>query len=576
VGINGDYGLKQNFHTRIFSQEGVIWPTMNQVFIESILKYQDQDFLWDYSTGKLRQFTYEEIYSSAIKLEAYLNKTLKQQKRLCLLVGYDSAEWAITLLGLLVGGYPVVILSPDGLNQEKVSQAIKEFSPAMLFCTHALNEQYNWQDLKHISLDYNTPHYLFDFLEEKPNQATYIHPSDIALIMPIEKENETLYTMISHQNLTSQILLTSQRVTFRETDYISCADSFISKNVWVKIHNIIFTLFLPMLTGAKTIVANNSFTTNQKHNTTIFLGSTNSIKSFYRGIFVLFIKNRKRVGSYRFLLKTLQHLYKYAKHSLSMQLCLYFLKKALKIQNVRLCIGIGENLPTSIANFFWKSRIEYWHGISCAETTGVFTLSAYTPKKYLSEMSVLEHVELEMVYQLRQLSGLITIKAPFVFEGYYNNFTATSNVFTNSGYYKTGYEGKVVDKNILTHIEVSLPMIMDEETSIYISETMHAINNMYQQPSIDYVFISPYYNETKTKVTGFHVFIYPNLVYFYEKTLEYMIENLIKLTLKINKKISYLKIDTIEVAYDAMEITSYPNKVTILPEQLCIDIKNMI
>jgi long-chain acyl-CoA synthetase len=133
------------------------------------------------------------------------------------------------------------------------------------------------------------------------------------------------------------------------------------------------------------------------------------------------------------------------KYNLADKLVFSKLKEAIGLDRLKFAISGGGPLSVSDSEFFIGMGFKIYEGFGLTETTPVTNVNRPNLIKIGSVGPALMDTEVKISDE-----GEILIKGPQVMKGYYKNEDATSEVFTEDGYFKTGDIGVIDDDGYLS------------------------------------------------------------------------------------------------------------------------------
>jgi long-chain acyl-CoA synthetase len=159
--------------------------------------------------------------------------------------------------------------------------------------------------------------------------------------------------------------------------------------------------------------------------------------------------------------------------------------------------------------------------------------------------------------------GEILVKGPIVMQGYYENESATKEIFTEDGYLMTGDEGYLDKDNYLFLTGRKKTLIVTEGGKNVFPEEIEDKFQLYDE--IEQILVRGFIKDKKMKTEDIEALVYPSKEYFNElekkekiKVGDQYIENKINTIIKeVNDDlVIYKKIKRVKILSESMEETT--------------------
>lgn len=111
--------------------------------------------------------------------------------------------------------------------------------------------------------------------------------------------------------------------------------------------------------------------------------------------------------------------------------------------NLRIAISAGSRFDEDVAVDFHKLGFTILQGYGLTETSGAATATYEDDNRVGSVGKPMHGAEIKIAEPDKEGVGEVLIKGPMVFSGYYQNPTATSEAFTEDGWFRSGDLGRV-------------------------------------------------------------------------------------------------------------------------------------
>ncbi len=115
---------------------------------------------------------------------------------------------------------------------------------------------------------------------------------------------------------------------------------------------------------------------------------------------------------------------------------------------LRVAISAGSRFDEDVAKDFHKLGFTILQGYGLTETSGAATATYEDDNRVGSVGKPMHGAEIMIASPDKDGVGEVLIKGPMVFDGYYQNPTATAEAFTDDGWFRSGDLGKLVDGHL--------------------------------------------------------------------------------------------------------------------------------
>jgi long-chain acyl-CoA synthetase len=360
--------------------------------------------------------------------------------------------------------------------------------------------------------------------------------------------------VLTHRALVSDAFLV------RGLIHLQCTDVYY---VLLPIHHAycMTAVFLTCITvGAQLLFTEKMALTTMMHdlkegNVTMLLGVPMLFNKLIRGILNGIRKKGLLVyGLVRLLMLYVGFVKKYFGLKIGHKLFKKILEQA-SLSSIRIMISGGGPLSPRTFKLYNQLGIDFVQGYGLTETGPIITVNPVKKYKETSVGAVLPLTDIIILEPNEANVGEIAIKGPMVFEGYYNNVEATTAVFTNSGYFKTGDLGWKDDENYLYITGRSKNMIVTEGGKNVYPEEIEDHFQFYNE--IEQFLIRGYIVNSETHSEGIEALIYPSADFVKDRDSAVIKRRLIDIVQGGNRKLHpYQQITRVRLLNKPLAVSS--------------------
>ena len=418
------------------------WPTIPQMFEISCSRFGERKVFTAYDSTVLR-FSYSQALEQVLRTAAYLQSRGVGQGDRVALTGKNSPEWALAYLAILFAGAVVVPLDYQ-LKTEELAGLIEFAGAELLFVDE---EKYSGFETsasplkEKISLSPSNPHYILDLPDAAPLHRESVGEEQLAAIMFTSgTTGHPKGVMLTHRNLVSDTYLSQANLSITYDDVFYAL---------LPIHHsyTMTAVFLEAVSVGAEIVFGKKMVSKQiladlkRGKVTMFLGVPMLFNRLLAGLNNGLREKGALVYTLIHLLMALSGLVKKLLRVNPGKRMFGFLLEKLSLEHIRICISGGGPLPASTFRQYNQLGIDFVQGYGLTETSPIVALNPTHRYKVASVGRLIPRVEARIVDPDELGRGEITLKGPMVMQGYYNNPTATAEVFTPEGFFLTGDVG---------------------------------------------------------------------------------------------------------------------------------------
>ena len=538
------------------------WPTLPEMFTITSERHPERKCFSIYEPDNLF-LTYAEAYRAVREVSNHLVKLGVKKGDRVALTGKNSPEWTIGYLAILFAGGVVVPIDYQ-LKDEEVAGLIR-FSDAKIllvdeekFETVGGDKSLSLEAV--LSLSPRKDNYLLDARdsEEAPRQMP--EENDLAAILYTSgTTGNQKGVMLTHGNFVSDCYLAQANMNIFHTDVfyalLPLHHSYTMLAVFIEAISVGAEIVF-----AKKLVVKQILKDLHEGQVTMFLGIpmlfNKLLKGLLRGIRE---KGILVYGLIRGMMMLSGFIKKVFKVNPGKKMFHGILQK-ISLDTNRICICGGGPLPSSTFSMFNQLGIDFVQGYGLTETSPILTLNPVDHYKETSVGKIIPRTEMRILEPDEEGNGEIIVKGPMVMQGYYNNETATREVFTEDGWFKTGDVGHLDSENYLYLTGRKKSLIVTEGGKNVFPEEIEDHFQLYEE--IEQILVRGYTLDERMKTEGIEAVVYPNIDFFQEKgsdefpreKIEQRVDEIIK---AVNMELlPYKRISRFDVLDEPMEMTT--------------------
>lgn len=538
------------------------WPTLPEMFTITAERHPDRKCFSIYEPDNLF-LTYAEAYQAVREVSNHLVKLGVKKGDRVALTGKNSPEWTIGYLAILFAGGVVVPIDYQ-LKDEEVAGLIR-FSDAKILLVD--EEKYDTVGGDRslsleavISLSPRKDNYLLDVRDSEEPARQMPEENDLAAILYTSgTTGNQKGVMLTHRNFVSDCYLAQANMNIFHTDVfyalLPLHHSYTMLAVFIEAISVGAEIVF-----AKKLVVKQILKDLHEGQVTMFLGIpmlfNKLLKGLLRGIRE---KGILVYGLIRGMMMLSGFIKKVFKVNPGKKMFHGILKK-ISLDTNRICICGGGPLPSSTFSMFNQLGIDFVQGYGLTETSPILTLNPVDHYKETSVGKIIPRTEMRILDPDEEGNGEIIVKGPMVMQGYYNNESATKEVFTEDGWFKTGDVGYLDSEDYLYLTGRKKSLIVTEGGKNVFPEEIEDHFQLYEE--IEQILVRGYTLDERMKTEGIEAVVYPNIDFFQEEgsdtfpreKIEQRVNEIIK---AVNLELlPYKRISRIEVIEEPMEMTT--------------------
>ncbi|MBN2811144.1 MAG: AMP-binding protein [Spirochaetales bacterium] len=490
------------------------WPTLPEMFSITVERYGSRPCFTVFESERIT-LTYNEALAKVKTLAAWLHENGVKKGDHVAVSGKNSPEWAVTYLATLYAG-AVVIPIDYGLHDHEIENLLKASDPAYFFVDEEKHEHFvslksSW---KVMSLSKKDPGAYPYNLQPKNLEAALssIVPAgeeDLAAIMFTSGTTGTPKgVMLTHRNLVSDCYIAQSNLSIYATDVFYAL---------LPIHHsyTMLAVFIEAISVGAEVVFGKSMAVSRmlkelrEGKITMLLGVPLLFNKLLAGI-MKGIKDKGPVvyGLMKFLMGVSYLVKKITGKNPGKKIFHAVLDKA-SLATLRIAISGGGPLAASVFRVYNELGIDFIQGYGLTETSPIVALNPVENFKIDSVGRYFPpHMEMKILDPDENGVGEVAIKGPMVMKGYYKMPEATSEVFTDDGWFKTGDLGRLDDEHYLYLCGRAKNMIVTEGgKNVYPEEIENAFQLYYND--IEQITVRGYLMDAETKSEGIEALVYP-------------------------------------------------------------------
>ncbi len=538
------------------------WPTLPEMFKISVERYPERRCFSIYNPDNLF-LNYREALEAIKEVSNHLvNAGVKKGDRVAV-TGKNSPEWAIAYLAVLFAGGVVVPIDYQ-LHSKDIAGLIQFSDAKILFVDDEKYDEIEGEGKivlqEKISLSPNNDNYILDIREQDEPPREMPAENDLAAILYTSgTTGNQKGVMLTHKNFVSDCYLAQAHMPIFHTDVfyalLPIHHSYTMLAVFIEAMSVGAEIVF-----AKKLVVKQILKDLHEGQVTMFLGIpmlfNKLLKGLLRGI------REKGIVVYG-LIRGMMFISGFIKKTFGVnpgKKMFHGILKKISLDTNRICICGGGPLPSSTFSMFNQLGIDFVQGYGLTETSPILTLNPVDHYKEASVGKVIPQAEMKVLDPDEEGNGELIAQGPMVMQGYYNNKSATDEVFTEDGWFKTGDVGYLDSENYLYLTGRKKNLIVTEGGKNVFPEEIEDYFQLYDE--IEQIMVKGFVLDEKMKTEGIEAFVYPNFEAFGENgdiqeptaEMEARIDEIIK---EVNLELMpYKRIGRFKLLNEPMEMTT--------------------
>ena len=540
------------------------WPTLPEMVSITTERFPDNKVFTAFEPEYI-SLTYKELNDIVKKVAGHLiNIGIKKGDKIGL-TGKNSPEWGVAYLATLYAGGIIVPINYQ-LNKKEILHIAKLADIKVVFIDEEKYDDFNMAkyDLSaKISLSPNKPNYIMDIKLNKSAKLPKLKEDDLAAILYTSGTTGIAKgVMLTHKNFVSDCFLAQTYMKLYPTDIFYALLPLHHSYTMTAVFWESLSVGAEIVFGKR--IASKQILFDLKHGkVTMFLGVPVLFNKLLKGI----LKGIREKGVFIYgLINVLMGISGFFKKAFKINLGHWLFKPILKkasIDRIRICISGGAPLASSTFKKYNQFGIDFVQGYGLTETSPIITLNPPDHYKESSVGKVLPKVDMRIFDPDTKGIGEILVKGPIVMQGYYENESATKEIFTEDGYLMTGDEGYLDKDNYLFLTGRKKTLIVTEGGKNVFPEEIEDKFQLYDE--IEQILVRGFIKDKKMKTEDIEALVYPSKEYFNElekkekiKVGDQYIENKINTIIKeVNDDlVIYKKIKRVKILSESMEETT--------------------
>lgn len=538
------------------------WPTLPELFSITTERYSERRCFSIYDPDNLF-LNYGEALAAIKGVSNHLVRIGVKKGDRVAVTGKNSPEWAIAYLAVLFAGGVVVPIDYQ-LHTKDVAGLIGFSDAKIAFIDEEkfeeIDQEKNIKLQEKISLTPKKENYILDIREQDAPAREMPEENDLAAILYTSgTTGNQKGVMLTHKNLVSDCFLAQGNMKILHTDVfyalLPIHHSYTMLAVFIEAISVGAEIVF-----AKKLVVKQILKDLHEGQVTMFLGIpmlfNKLLKGLLRGI------REKGIVVYG-LIRTMMFISGFIKKTFGVnpgKKMFHGILKKISLDTNRICICGGGPLPSSTFTMFNQLGIDFVQGYGLTETSPILTLNPVDHYKEASVGKVIPQAEMKVLDPDEEGNGELIARGPMVMQGYYNNETATKEMFTEDGWLKTGDVGYLDSENYLYLTGRKKNLIVTEGGKNVFPEEIEDYFQLYDE--IEQIMVKGYVLDEKMKTEGIEAFVYPNLEAFGDAgtpaesnpEIESRIDAIIK---EVNQELMpYKRIGRFKVLNEPMEMTT--------------------
>jgi long-chain acyl-CoA synthetase len=538
------------------------WPTLPELFSITTERYSERRCFSIYDPDNLF-LNYGEALAAIKGVSNHLVRIGVKKGDRVAVTGKNSPEWAIAYLAVLFAGGVVVPIDYQ-LHTKDVAGLIKFSDAKIAFIDEEkfeeIDQEKNIKLQEKISLTPKKENYILDIREQDAPPREMPQESDLAAILYTSgTTGNQKGVMLTHKNLVSDCFLAQGNMKILHTDVfyalLPIHHSYTMLAVFIEAISVGAEIVF-----AKKLVVKQILKDLHEGQVTMFLGIpmlfNKLLKGLLRGI------REKGIVVYG-IIRTMMFISGFIKKTFGVnpgKKMFHGILKKISLDTNRICICGGGPLPSSTFKMFNQLGIDFVQGYGLTETSPILTLNPVDHYKEASVGKLIPQAEMKVLDPDEEGNGELIARGPMVMQGYYNNKSATKEMFTEDGWLKTGDVGYLDSENYLYLTGRKKNLIVTEGGKNVFPEEIEDYFQLYDE--IEQIMVKGYVLDEKMKTEGIEAFVYPNFEAFGKDgtpaeenpEIESRIDAIIK---EVNQGLMpYKRIGRFKVLNEPMEMTT--------------------
>ncbi len=538
------------------------WPTLPELFIINTERFPERRCFSIYDPDNLF-LSYGEALAMIKRVSNHLvNSGVKKGDRV-VVTGKNSPEWAVAYLAVLFAGGVVVPIDYQ-LHGKDIAGLIQFSDAKIAFIDDEKYDEIEGEGkikLKEkIALSPKKENYILNIKEQDAPPREMPGENDLAAILYTSgTTGNQKGVMLTHKNFVSDCFLAQGNMPIFHTDVfyalLPIHHSYTMLAVFIEAISVGAEIVF-----AKKLVVKQILKDLHEGQVTMFLGIpmlfNKLLKGLLRGI------REKGIVVYG-IIRGMMFISGFIKKSFGVnpgKKMFHGILEKISLDTNRICICGGGPLPSSTFSMFNQLGIDFVQGYGLTETSPILTLNPVEHYKEASVGKVIPQAEMKVLDPDEEGNGELIARGPMIMQGYYNNDSATKEVFTEDGWFKTGDVGYLDSENYLYLTGRKKNLIVTEGGKNVFPEEIEDYFQLYDE--IEQIMVKGYVLDEKMKTEGIEAFVYPNYEAF--DVGEETTENKTKIESRIDEIIKevnqglmpYKRIERFKLLNEPMEMTT--------------------
>ena len=498
------WSFLSEYKPALFSGE---WPTIPEMVRISAARYGDSRCFTSF-VPEHRSWTYSESLQQIERLAGKLQHDGLTPGMQVGVTGKNSPEWAIAYVSVLFAGGVVVPI--DHMLSDKDTLRLLERAECSMLLLDSDKYQFFQQQnsIKHLyGLDPGLPNFIFDLQAESYEPVARLDSDTAAILFTSGTTGDAKGVVLSHRNMVADCYLAQEHLPIYHTDIfyalLPLHHSYSMLAVFLESLSVgAETVFTPQLAVSQVLKD------LKQGNVTMFLGVpmlfNKLLKGLMRGV------REKGVVVYC-IIKALMAISGGIRVVTGMNIgtgLFRGLRGKLSMDKIRICICGGGPLPASTLKQFNQLGLAFVQGYGLTETSPIITLNPTHSRRNTSVGLPVPEADIQIIDADDQGIGEIVVKGPMVMQGYYRNEAATREVFTDTGYFRTGDMGYIDEQRYVYLTGRKKLLIVTEGGKNVYPEEIEDHFQLYEE--IEQIMVRGYVLDKAMQTEGIEALVYPN------------------------------------------------------------------
>ena len=498
------------YRGRVFN---TTWPTFPQVLSISAERYPDSPCFTDFDgpDGAKRTFSYAQVLANVKKLAKWMTANGIRKGDRIAVTGKNSPEWGTVYLAALFAS-GIIVPVDYALHDNEMDNLIQTAQPKMVFADEDKYDVFKANPGTKKILSLSPRHadtYIYNLeAEGEVPENEPAEPDDTAAILFTSGTTGTPKgVMLSHENFISDCYIAQSN--FRHGN----GDVFYALLPIHHAYTMQAAFINPLSTGAEIVFGKSMAVSRlmkelREGKITVMLGVPLLYNKLLAGITKGIQEKGSLVAGLMKFLMGLSYLIKKITGKNPGKVLFKTVLQQANIYTLRVAICGGGPLSSNVFRAYNAAGINFIQGYGLTETSPILALNPVDHFKIESVgKDFYPYEEIMILNPDKDGVGEITVKGPMVMKGYYNMTEETAEMFTETGFLKTGDIGRLDSEHYLILRGRAKNIIVTSGGKNVYPEEIEDAFQLYDD--IQQITVQSYIEDEHTRSEGIEALIYP-------------------------------------------------------------------